>query len=183
MPLTIPEKEHWLERLRRLRDRKIAALRATDPTRRRRLNTQARQRAWQALGLAPLQAELGALGAQRKDLRRRARQAHRAMLAIVRRVPLAEVPAPRTRGLPQAVAQALRQRQAAHAEELLAEDPSGREILRLRREQEALPDTVWLASSAARLRALWQQLCVLVGEAPTPLQRAALEHGPPPPSA
>ena len=92
MPLTIPEKEHWLERLRRLLDRKIAALRATDPTRRRRLNTQARQRAWQALGLAPLQAELEALGAQRKDLRRRVRQVHRAMPAIVCRKPLQRCP-------------------------------------------------------------------------------------------
>jgi hypothetical protein len=183
MPLTIPEKEHWLERLRRLLDRKVATLLATDATLHRRIETQARQRAWQSLGLAPVQAEWEAIAAQRKDLRRRLRQAHRAMLAIVRRVPLAEVPAPRTRGLPQAVAQALRQRQAAHAEELLAEDPLGREIVRLRREQEALPDTIWLARSAAQLRTLWQQVCVLVGQEPTPLQRAALEHGSPPPAS
>src|SRR5262245_58910797 len=183
MPLTIPEKEHWLERLRRLLDRKLAALLATDATLLRRMATQARQRAWQSLGLAPVQAEWEAIAAQHKDLRRRLRQARRAMLAIVRRVPLAEVPAPRTRGLPQAVAEALRQRQAAHAEELLAEDPLGREILRLRREQEALPDTVWLANSAAQPRALWQQVCALVGEEPTPFQRAVLENGPPSPSA
>jgi hypothetical protein len=131
MPLTIPEKEHWLERLRRLLDRKLTALRATDATLHRRMATQARQRAWQSLGLAPVQAEGEAIAAQRKDLRRRLRQARRAMLARVRRVPLAEVPAPRPRGLPQAVAQALRQRQAAHAEELLAEATrSGRTALR-----------------------------------------------------
>ncbi len=180
MPLTIPEKEHWLERLRHLLNRKITALLATDATLLRRMETQARQRAWQSLGLAPLQAELEAIAAQRKDLRRRLRQVYRAMLAIVRRVPLEEIPAPRARGLPQAVAEALRQRQAAHTEELLAEDPLGQEILRWQREQEALPDTVWLASSTGQLRALWQQVCVLLGQEPTPLQRLILENGPSP---
>ncbi len=136
MPLTIPEKEHWLAQLRRLLDRKIAALRASDPTRLKRLEAQARQRAWQSLGLASLQAERESLTRQTRELRRRLRQVHRAMLATVRRLPLDEVPRPRARGLPQAVAEALQQRQAAHIDELLAEDPLGRELLRLRREQE-----------------------------------------------
>ena len=104
------------------------------------------------------------------------------MLATVRRVPLEEME-DYVHYQHADVSNAIQRRQAVHEEELLAEDPLGREIVRLRREQEALPDTVWLASSATQLRALWQQVCVLVGQEPTPLQRAALEHGPPPPSA
>jgi hypothetical protein len=75
------------------------------------------------------------------------------------------------------VARALRRRQAAHEEELLAEDELGREILSLRREQEALRDTVWLAACPAAVQALWQRACALLGHEPTPLQRQALALG------
>jgi hypothetical protein len=174
MPWTVTELEHWQERLARLLDRQLQALSARDPTLRGRLRARARQLALQSLGLAEMQAELDAVAAQAKELRRRRRQALRAMRATVRRVPLEEVGERPGRGAAAAVARALRRRQAAHEEELLAEDELGREILSLRREQEALRDTVWLAACPAAVQALWQRACALLGHEPTPLQRQAL---------
>ena len=174
MPWKVPELEHAQQRLARLLDRKLQALRARDPTLLGRLRARARQLALQSLGLAPLQAELDAVAAQGQELRRRRRQALRAMLATVRRVPLDEVDEPPGRAAAVAVARAIRQRRAAHEEELLAEDELGRQILGLRREKEALRDTVWLAACPAPVKALWQRACALLGAEPTPLQRQAL---------
>src|SRR4051794_827539 len=94
MPLTDTEMERWQGRLACLIDRKLRALSARDPTLLGRVWARARGLALQSLGLAPLQAELDAVAAQGKELRRRRRQALRAMLATVRRVPLEEVAEP-----------------------------------------------------------------------------------------
>ena len=177
MPWKVPELEHAQQRLARLLDRKLQALRARDPTLRDRLRARAHRLALQSLGLASMQAELDAVAAQAKELRRRRRQALRAMLATVRRVPLDEVDEPPGRAAAVAVARAIRQRRAAHEEELLAEDELGRQILGLRREKEALRDTVWLAACPAAVQALWQRACALLGTEPTPLQRQALALG------
>jgi hypothetical protein len=75
-------------------------------------------------------------------------------------------------------AEAISKRQSAHQEQLLAEDPVGREVARLEAEKEHLLDTVWLATSPAQVKQLWSQVGALVGDEPTPLQRAALEIEP-----
>jgi len=62
-----------------------------------------------------------------------------------------------------------------HEDELLGECDTGREILRLRQEQEDLLDTVWLASSPSQLKALWSTVNALLGTTPTQLERDALE--------
>jgi hypothetical protein len=100
------------------------------------------------------------------------------MLATVRRVPLEEVSEHPGRAAAAAVARAIRRRRAAHEEELLAEEELGREVLRLRREHEALRDTAWLAASPAPVKALWRRACALLGHEPTPLQRQALGDAP-----
>ena len=92
-------------------------------------------------------------------------------------VPLEEVAEPPGRGAAVAVARALRRRQAAHEEALLAQDELGRQILSLRQEQAAVRDTVWLAAAPAAVKALWQGACALLGAEPTPLQRQALALG------
>jgi len=170
------EQEFWIERRARQIDQKLAALAAAAPGLRQRIGVQARQQALRSLGLAEMQAELDAVATQQQALQRRAQQARRAMLATVRRVPLEEV-REASGGLSAEVTRAIAQRQAVHEDELLAADGLGQQILRLRREQEHLPDTVWLAAAPPPLVALWRQVLALLGEAPTPLQQEVLARG------
>ena len=173
--LTVTEKEHWKERIGRKIDKKIEAVAAADPGLLDRVGAQARQRALQTLGLAEMQAELDAVAAQQQALEDRERRAHRAMLAVVRRVPVDEVDEPDYHnGEHPEVARAVQRRQAVHEEELLAEDERGREIVRLRRAKDNLLDTVWLATSPAEVKTLWQKVIDLLGEEQTPLQKEAL---------
>jgi len=175
--LTVTEKEHWKERIARKIDKKLEAVAAGDPGLLDRLGDQARQRAVRSLGLAELQAELDAVAAQKRELERRERRAHCAMLAVVRRVPVEDVSDAHPGSPPPEVTRALQRRQAVHEEELLAEDAQGQEILRLRREKEDLLDTVWLATSPAQIKQLWRKVVELLGEEQTALQKEALALG------
>jgi hypothetical protein len=96
------------------------------------------------------------------------------MLAVLRRLPVDEVPeAPDA--LPAEVVPALRRRRAAHEEELLAADERGRLLLALRRERWALPETVWLAGTLPALQAVWRRLLGLLGREPTALQPGSVK--------
>jgi hypothetical protein len=171
------ERLHWERRIGRRIDRKIEAVAAGAPGLLERVARQAHERALQSLGLAAMQEELDEVAARMKELVGRDRQARRAMLAAVRRVPPAEIPEEVGASFSE-VTQAIRQRQAAHEEELLAADPRGREVLRLRRERENLPDTVWLAKSPRRVVNLWARVAILLGDEPTPLQKEVLAADP-----
>jgi hypothetical protein len=176
--LTVSEKEHWKERIAHRIDKRIERLAAGAPHLLDRIESEARQRALRSLGLAELEAELEGIAAQKQALERRERQAHRAMLATVRRIPIENVADPHYGSHPHhEVTNAVQRRQAVHEEELLAEDPGGRDLLRLRREKDNLLDTVWLATSGHEIRALWQQVGELLGDEPTPLQHQALALG------
>src|ERR1700676_3565944 len=83
--------EDWEERLARRIRRRIEAIAAGDPGLLARVARQARRSAWQSLGLAEMKTELEAVAAQQEVLKRRQRQAHRAMLATLRRVPIEAV--------------------------------------------------------------------------------------------
>src|SRR6202030_2223094 len=115
----------------------------------------------------------------------RTQQVHRALLALVRRVPLEEVERLRFRGPHPEVRTALQQRQRVHEEELLREEEWGRELLRLRRERDELPDTVALALASPPLQDLWKAGLAMLGEEPTALQQQVLaaEAGPNVPAA
>lgn len=76
--------------------------------------------------------------------------------------------------LPNEVTIAVSRRQGVHEEELMEANPLGKQILTLRREQEELLDTVWLATSGAQIKELWQRVNDLLGQPPTPLQAKAL---------
>jgi hypothetical protein len=171
--LTVTEKEHWKERIARRIDKRIEALTATEPAFLERMREQARQRALQSLGLAAIQAELDAPQEQKQELERRERQAQRALLAAVRRVPLEAVDDyyPSAQG---EVTSAIQRRQSLHEDELLAENPLGQQILRLRQEKENLLDTIWLATSPQQIKELWKKVVDLLGEEQTTLQKEAL---------
>ena len=172
--LSVGAKEYGSQRLAYKIDQKIAALAAAEPGLLTRLAGQARQRALCSLGLAELQAELQSIIAHKQDGERRLRQAQRAMLAVVRRVPVEAVVDIPDDAVQKEICQAIAERQAIHEEELLAADRSGQHILQLRRERDQLQDTLWLASSSTDLRRLWANVLHVLGEEPTALQRQVL---------
>ena len=106
------------------------------------------------------------------------------MLAALRGVPIEEVSdsfsvryGPEL-PLPVEAAAAIDKRQSVHRDELLADDPVGREVAKLEAEKEHLLDVVWLATSPREVRALWGRVGELLGDEPTALERAALAIAP-----
>src|SRR4051794_19284843 len=101
------------------------------------------------------------------------------MVARPRGIPAEEVPEGATLGyqFQHTINAAVQKRQAAHEDELLAEHPIGRDILRLRAEEEHLLDVVWLASSPAQIKPLWAKVAALLGDEPTQREREALAIG------
>jgi cysteinyl-tRNA synthetase len=179
MSLTVAEKEHWKDRISKRIDKKVETLLAAEPNLMDRIHREARQRALQSLGLADWQHELDDIERQKDQLEKRSRRVLKAMLAHVQGVPTEDVEDTGygyTRD--QEIKSAVANRQKVHEDELLAECDTGREILRLRREQEDLLDTVWLATSAAALKALWSKVNELLGTEPTRLERDALAIAP-----
>jgi hypothetical protein len=76
--------------------------------------------------------------------------------------------------LPHEIAEPIIRRQAAHQEQLLDDDPIGREIARLESEKDRLLDTVRLACSPTQIKQLWTRVGELLGDEPTTLERDAL---------
>jgi hypothetical protein len=179
MSLTVAEKQHWKERIARRIEKKIETLLAAEPNLMDRIHRDARQRALQSMGLADWQAELDGIEHQKETLDKRSQQVLKAMLAHVRGVPTEDIEGTcygcyREEEVKSAVAK----RQKVHEDELLGECDTGREVLRLRQEQEDLLDTVWLASSTSQLKTLWSKVNALLGTTPTQLERDALEIEP-----
>jgi hypothetical protein len=172
--LSVTEKSHWKERIARRIDKRIEVISACEPNLMDRIQRQARQQALQSLGLAELQTELDAIEEQKLDLDRRQDRVHRSMLASVRRTAVENVAELHLGYLHHEVTNAIERRQTVHEDELLAEDPRGQEILRLRQEKENLLDTVWLATSGQQIKELWKKVADLLSEEQTPLQKEAL---------
>jgi hypothetical protein len=147
--LTITEKEHWRDRISLRIARAIERVKSRHPALFDRVRRQAHRHALESLGLADSYAELEAAQAEEADLALKKKRAQRAMIAALRGAPLEEVPESFSvrygceLPLP---AEAIGKRQSAHQEQLLAEDPVGREVARLEAEKEHLLDTVWLAT-------------------------------------
>jgi hypothetical protein len=173
--LTVTEKEHWKDRIGKRIAKRIETISARDPDLLTRMQRDAERLACQSLGLAALQDELAAIKKQEDELERRESGIHQAMLAVIRRVPVEEVEDARGYGPHQDVTAAIQKRRAVNEEELLARDPLGREILRLRQEKDNLLDTVWLATSPAELKQLWAKVTELLGDDQTQLQKDALD--------
>jgi hypothetical protein len=178
--LTVTEKAFWKERIAARIDRAIERIKAQHPSLFDRVQREARARTLASLGLGEAYAELEAIDIEETRLARRKKQAQRRMVAAVRGVPVEEVPDTvnlrygSALALPMEAADAIAKRQAVHHEQLLADDPVGGEIARLEREKEGLLDTVWLSTSPGAIRTLWSQVATLLGDEPTPLERAAL---------
>jgi hypothetical protein len=178
--LTVTEKTFWKERIAARIAKRIEAIKAAHPALFERMKRQAHARSLESLGLAGPIAELEALQADEAALARRKRHAQRAMLAAIRGTPVEEVSDSFSirygseLPLPVEAAEALTKRQAAHQEQLLGDDPIGRDIARLEAERDQLLDVVWLATSSAQIKQLWSKVGALLGDESTHLEREAL---------
>ena len=151
--LTVAEKYHWRDRIAARIAKAVERIRARHPALFDRVAREAHARALASLGLTEAYAELEAIRAEEATLARRRKQAQRAMIAALRGQPIDEVADSinvRSGGelaLPYEAAEAIARRQATHQDQLLADDPVGREIAKLEAEKDRLLDTVWLAAT------------------------------------
>jgi hypothetical protein len=181
--LTVTEKNFWKERIAARIARRIEAIRAAHPALFERVRRQAHAGALESLGLADAYAELERIQAEEAALARRKKQTQWRMLAAIRGLPIEEVPDTFSihggeLPLPVEAVEALTKRQSAHQEQLLGDDPIGREIARLEAERDRLLDIVWLAASPAQIKRLRSRVAALPGGEPTPLEREALAIAP-----
>jgi sulfite reductase alpha subunit-like flavoprotein len=178
--LTATEKSHWRDRIASRIGRSIERIKARHPALFDRVARQSHAQALATLGLVESYAELEAIKAEESTLTRRKKQAQRRMVATLRGQPIDEVADSfnirygSELGLPNEVAEAIAKRQAAHQEQMLADDPIGREIARLEVEKVSFLDTVWLACSPDQIKQLWTRVGELLGDEPTTLERQAL---------
>jgi hypothetical protein len=175
----------WKKRIGAKLNWRVEAIRSAHPALFERIDRTAHRRALESLGLDGPHAEMERIRAEEAILDRRRDAAQRAMIAAIRGVPTEEVTGtfPVRYGgglsLPMEAATAIDRRQATHRDELLAEDPVGKQVADLEAEKERLLDVVWLACSPSQIRTLWSKVAELLGEEPTPLEREALAIAPP----
>ena len=178
--LTATEKNHWRDRISGRIARAVERIKSRHPALFDRIAREAHAQALASLGLAEAHVELEAIKAEEVTLARRKKQAQRSTIATLRSVPIDEVTDNfnirygSELGLPNEVAEAITRRQSAHQEQLLADDPIGREIAKLEAEKDSLLDTVWLACSPSQIKQLWTRVGELLGDEPTVLEREAL---------
>ncbi len=178
--LTVTEKSHWRDRIAARIARATERVKARHPALFDRVAREAHTQALASLGLAETHADLESIRAEEATLARRKKQAQRLAVATLRGQPIDEVGDSfhvrygSDLGLPNEVAEAIARRQAAHLDQLLADDPIGREIARLETEKDRLLDTVWLACSPTQIKQLWTRVGELLGDEPTALERDAL---------
>jgi hypothetical protein len=177
--LTVTEKSHGRARI----DRDTERIKGRHPTLFDRVAREAREapaRALASLCLAEFHAELESIRADEVAPARRKKLTQKSIIATLRSTPIDEINdtfGVRTFGelaLPHEAAEAITRRQAVHRDELLADDPIGREITRLEAEKDQLLDTVWLAVSPTQIKQLWSKIGELLGDEPTALDREAL---------
>jgi len=178
--LTATEKTHWRDSLAARIARAVERIKGRHLALFDRIARQAHAQALNTLGLAEAHAELETIKVEEVTLARRKKQTQKTMIATLRSIPIDEVADGfpirygSDLGLPHEVAEAITRRQSAHQEQLLADDPIGREIARLEAEKDHLLDTIWLATSPAQIKQLWTRVGELLGDEPTTLEREAL---------
>jgi hypothetical protein len=84
MPITVSERTHWKERIGKRIDQHIERLVAKqDPTLLEKVTKEARERAYESLGIGAQQQELDAIQKQREELERREKRLHAEQRAVL----------------------------------------------------------------------------------------------------
>ena len=179
--LTVTEKTHWRDRIAARIDRAAERIKARHPALFDRVAREAHAQALASLGVAEVVRRAGGHqgrggGPGPPQEARPAGHGRRPCgpCRSTRSPTRFNVRYGSDLALPHEAAEAIARRQAAHQEQLLADDPIGREIARLEAEKDNLLDTVWLAASPAQIKQLWAKVAELLGDEPTALEREAL---------
>jgi hypothetical protein len=177
--ITVAERTHWRDRIAKRINQRIETLVAKqDPTLLQRVAEQARDRAYVSLGIEAPRRELEAISKQKEQLEKRVQRLEAEQRATVRGTRIEEELEDPCYGRNSVVDDAVSARAKSMERDLLAESDLGNQILTLRREKENLLDTVWLATSNAQIKELWEQVNAVLEQAPTPLEEKALKIAP-----
>jgi hypothetical protein len=178
MALTVAEKEHWKERIGKRIEHRIETLVAKkDPTLLQRVAEQARERAYNSLGIFAQHVELQQIEKQKAELDRRERRLKAEQRAIIRGTPV-EQELEEGYYHENMVESSVTARAQALEADILSESELGKQILALRAEKDNLLDTVWLATSTSQVKELWEQVNSLLQITPTNLEDKALKIRP-----
>jgi hypothetical protein len=179
MPITVSEREHWRDRIAKRIDHRIETLVAKqDPTLLQRVAEEARSRAYKSLGIDAQQRELEQVEKQKEELETREKRLAAEQSAIVNGTPVERELDTGAYYHRNSVDAAVGSRAKAMEEDILAESDLGRQVLSLREEKDNLLDTVWLATSSAQIKELWQKMNTLLDMKPTALEEKALKIRP-----
>ncbi len=181
MALTLGEKSHWKERIAKRIDQRIETLVAKqDPTLLQRVAEEARKKAYESLGINAQQWTLEQFKEQREEIDRKERRLRAEQRAAINGTSVDEE---LERGgysgrCDYQVEEAVNARAKALEADILAESDLGKQVLALRNEKDNLVDTVWLATSCAQVKELWEQVNALLETKPTALEEKALKMAP-----
>ncbi len=175
MTLTIKEKEHWKDRIEKKIERRIDLL--IKNKQRDYLKTVAelaRSKAIEAAGLVKNQRRQVEIEKFIKQLNNEQDILKHEFGVAITGLTLAAITDMRTWEFDRLVEAEFGAMTDAQERLVMEGDELGREILKLRDEQEQLLDTVWLATSNSQIRQLWQNVSELLTDTPTDLQKAAI---------
>lgn len=181
MALTVHEKEHWKERIARRIDQRIETLVAKeDPTLLERAAKEAREKAYESLGIGAQQRELEALQKEKERIGVRERRLVAEQRAVLNGTAVEEE---LERGGyygrgDYEIENAVKARAKALEADILSKSDLGRRVLALAKEKDNLLDTVWLATSTSQMKELWEHVNVLLELKPTVLEDKALRIAP-----
>ena len=181
MSLTLGEKNHWKERIARRIDQRIQTLVAKgDPTLLERVAKEAREKAYESLGIGAQQREIEALDKQKEEIARRERR-----LVAEQRAKLNGTTVEQELdrgghygGSDYEVENAVKARAKALEADILSQKDLGKQVLALEKEKDNLLDTVWLATSTSQMKELWEHVNALLELKPTALEDKALKIAP-----
>ena len=179
--LTVSEKTHWKERIEKRIDATIESVVAkTDPTYLQRVAEEAQARALVSLGISELQKKLEQLKVQATELESAKRRCMAEQRSIINGTKLSdELEHISEYGYSHVVNTAVTARAKTMEDEIMTESDLGKQVLNLRKEKDNLLDTVWLATSSAQIKQLWEEVNTLLKIEPTSLEGKALKITPP----
>ena len=181
MSITVAEKNHWRDRIARRIEQRIEAMVAReDPTLLERAAKEAREKAYESLGVGAQQREIEALEKEKEKIAGRERR-----LVAEQRAKLngTTVEQELERGSyyghgDYEIENAIKARAKALEADILSQNDLGQRVLALEKEKDNLLDTVWLATSTSQMKELWEHVNALLELKPTPLEDKALKIAP-----
>ena len=181
MSITVAEKTHWKDRIGKRIGQRIETLVAkNDTTLLQRVSEEARDRAFESLGIDAQRRELEQLKKQNEDIEKRERRLRAEQRATVKGTNVEDEleNGGHSYYSNDPVDLAVKARAKALEADILAQSDLGKQVLALREEKDNLLDTVWLATSSGQIKELWEQVNALLAVTPTPLEEKALKIEP-----